>query len=133
MASTGTASMAAVAASPVAVTMTVLNSPRYTNSSLTNPFSGGRPQMATAPTRNINAVQGMALASPPSWSSCRVRAPWSTEPAQKNKRDLKRLWFHTCSRQPASPSTIHSGRRAERPSRASPRPMRMMPMFSTLW
>ena len=34
------------------------------SNSLTNPFSGGRPQMATAPTRKQNAVHGIDLRQP---------------------------------------------------------------------
>ncbi len=89
--------------------------------------------MATAPTRKPAALHGIARANPPSRSICRVCAPCTTAPAAKNSSDLKMLWFQTCRRQPPNPSTTHPACPVERPSRAMPSPIRIMPMFSTLW
>jgi hypothetical protein len=101
--------------------------------SLTKLFSGGRPQMATAPTRKPRAVQGIRRARPPSRSISRVWAEWMTEPALKKSRALNSAWFQTCNKLPARPRTTQSARRSDLPIRASPRPMTMMPMFSMLW
>ena len=65
--------------------------------SLTKPLSGGRPQMATAPTRKQSAVHGIALARPPRWSISRVCVAWITEPALRKSRALNSAWFQTCS------------------------------------
>ena len=78
--------------------------------SLTKPFNGGRPQMATAPTRKQSAVHGIVLARPPRWSISRVCVAWMTEPALRNSSALKSAWFQTCSRPPPRPRTTQSGR-----------------------
>ncbi len=57
--------------------------------SLTNPFNGGSPEMATAPMRKQKAVVGIGRISPPSSSMFLVPVECSTDPAPRNKRHLK--------------------------------------------
>ena len=61
----------------------------YVSHSLTNPFNGGRPEMATAPIRKQKAVTGMGRINPPNSSMFRVPVECSTDPAPRNKRHLK--------------------------------------------
>jgi hypothetical protein len=62
--------------------------------SLTNPLSGGRPEMAMAPSRNSPAVHGMRRASPPSSSMLWTWVRLMTLPAPRKSRPLKAAWFN---------------------------------------
>jgi len=58
-----------------------------------NPDSGGTPEIASHPTRNVANVQAMNARSPPILdSSCSPSRPWMTEPAPRNKSPLKKAW-----------------------------------------
>ena len=48
--------------------------------SLTKPLNGGNPEMATDPTRNASATQGMRFARPPSCSISSVLVACRTAP-----------------------------------------------------
>ncbi len=61
--------------------------------SLKNPFSGGRPEIATAPSRKHGPVQGRRRMSPPCRFMLRVPVAWSTEPAPRNSNPLNAAWF----------------------------------------
>ena len=61
--------------------------------SLTNPLSGGRAEIATAPSRNSPAVQGMRRASPPSSSMLRTCVRQRTLPAPRKSRPLNAAWL----------------------------------------
>ena len=80
-----------------------------TTHSLTKPLSGGRPTMATEPTRNATAVSGIRRASPPSRSISRVPVARTTAPAPRNSRLLNSAWFSVCSSAPVNPSTATTG------------------------
>src|SRR2546422_1234413 len=56
---------------------------------ITKPLSGGRPQMAAAPITKERAVRGIARATPPSRSICRVWQAFPTAPAERKSRDRK--------------------------------------------
>ena len=53
------------------------------------PLSGGRPQIATAPSVNRAADHGSIRPNPPSRSMSRVPAACTTTPADRNRSDLK--------------------------------------------
>jgi len=61
--------------------------------SLTNPFSGGRADIAIAPSRNRAPVQGMFLMSPPIFSISLVPVALYTAPAPRNNSPLNAAWF----------------------------------------
>ena len=63
--------------------------------SLANPFSGGSPEMASAPTRKHVAVHGIAPVKPPISSMFRVPEAAATLPAPRNSRPLNTAWFST--------------------------------------
>ena len=99
----------------------------------TKPLSGGSAEIATQPTRNTNAVCGMRWMRPPRCSMSRSPVAVSTAPAPKNSRLLKSEWLKTWKQRRGQRQ-----RRGRRPCRcalkasARPRPMKMMPMFSTV-
>ena len=99
----------------------------------TKPFSGGSPLIATAPTRKRSAVRGIARASPPRRSMSRVPQACTTAPAPRKSSALKSAWFTTCNTAPEKPSTRSGRLPMVRPTSASPRPITMIPMFSTEW
>ena len=66
----------------------------YVSHSLTKPFSGGRPEMATAPIRKKNAVAGMRRIRPPISSMLRVCVECTTDPAARNSRPLNMAWLN---------------------------------------
>ena len=61
--------------------------------SLTKPLSGGRPAMARLPTRKQAAVHGSRRMSPPRRFMSRRPVACTTEPAPRNSRLLKTVWF----------------------------------------
>ncbi len=63
----------------------------------TKPLSGGRAEIAAAPTSMKSPVAGMRLRSPPSRSSRRSPVAVRTAPAPKNRRLLNSAWLKACS------------------------------------
>ena len=66
---------------------------RYRNAwnvshSLAKPLSGGRPEIAIAPTRKNSAVHGIRRSRPPNCSICRVPVAITTPPAPRNSSPL---------------------------------------------
>ncbi len=55
----------------------------------TNPFSGGKPAHASAPTSASHATHGMRWMSPPSLPRLRSCVACNTEPVARNSRLLK--------------------------------------------
>ena len=60
------------------------------------PFSGGRPAIAAAPTRNAAPVQGIRRSRPPSRSSSSEPVACSNAPAPRKSSALKTAWLTTC-------------------------------------
>ena len=56
----------------------------------------------------------------------------STAPAPKNSRLLNSEWLKTCRRPAVSASAANVGMSNTLKASASPMPMKMMPMFSTV-
>src|SRR5438132_2377516 len=54
-----------------------------------NPASGGIPERAAAPIRNVQNVTGIGLRSPPISLMLLVSVAWITDPAARNSRALK--------------------------------------------
>ena len=96
-------------------------------------MSGGSAEIARHPVRNTNAVSGMRWMSPPRCSMSRSPVAVSTAPAPKNSRLLKTLWLKTWNSAAVSASAAGAGMPWAEKASASPRPMKMMPMFSTVW
>ncbi len=63
--------------------------------SLKKPFSGGRPAIATAPTRKHGPVHRIRWMSPPCRFMFRVPVAWSTEPAPRKSSPLNAAWLRT--------------------------------------
>ena len=61
--------------------------------SLTKPFSGGSPAMASEPVKKQRAVQGSPRIRPPSRFMSRVCVAWRTDPAPRNSSPLNAAWF----------------------------------------
>jgi len=88
--------------------------------------------MAREPRKKRRAALGMSLARPPSLSMFRVPVACITVPAPMKRRLLKRPWFQTWRRAPPRPRRTRRQSPRDLPRRASPMPIAMMPMFSTL-
>jgi hypothetical protein len=97
-----------------------------------NPFSGGNPTIAADPTTITPARTGMRLASPPNRSRSRVPADRAMAPTPRNNAPFISEWLSVCNSAPPTPSTATAGRCAATPIRPIPRPMAMIPMFSTV-
>ena len=89
--------------------------------------------MAALPTRNVSAVNGIRRSSPPSRSRSRVPAALSTAPAPMKSNALKVAWFATWKSAADSARATTTPEPRARARIAPPSPIRMMPMFSTLW
>jgi hypothetical protein len=98
----------------------------------TKPLSGGRPEIAAA-RGNSQAVRACAR-QPPSSSMLRWWVRLSTLPAPRNKSPLKAAWLMVWKSAAARASVASASAPLPRlsSSMASPRPIRMMPTFSTL-
>ena len=99
----------------------------------TKPFSGGSAEMAMHPARKAKAVCGMRRISPPSCSMSRSPVADSTAPEPKNSRLLNSEWLKTWNSAAVMASAAASGMAAALKASASPSPMKMIPMFSTVW
>ena len=100
------------------------------SSSETNPFSGGRAQMAAVPARKRSDVRGMCFESPPSASSDVVWVCERMFPAPKKSSDLKNEWLSVWSSAPAMPHSATSWFPEDFPRAATPSARRITPMFS---
>ena len=98
----------------------------------TKPLSGGSAEMAAQPTRNATAVCGMRWMRPPRCSMSRSPVAVSTAPAPKNSRLLNTEWLSTCSSPAVSASAAAQAMPCALKASASPSPMKMIPMFSTV-
>jgi len=98
----------------------------------TNPLNGGSAEIAAQPTRKAKAVSGMRWMSPPSRSMSRSPVAPSTAPAPKNSRLLNTEWLKTWSSAAVSASAAAAGIAFASNASARPKPMKMMPMFSTV-
>ena len=98
----------------------------------TKPLSGGSAEMATQPMSTAAEVCGMRWIRPPSFSMSRSPVALCTAPAPKNSKLLNSEWLSTWNSAAVSESAAAKGRPSARNASASPRPMKMMPMFSTV-
>ena len=102
--------------------------------SLTNPLSGGRPQMATAPTRKQSGGRRASRrASPPRWSISRVCGGMDHRAGAQKQQRLEEGVIPDVQEGPAIPARPSPAGRATGRAAARPSPITMMPMFSMLW
>src|SRR3990170_198042 len=57
-----------------------------------NPARGKIPAKASDPTTNVRKVHGMVLRNPPMSLMSLECTEWITDPAQRNRRPLKKAW-----------------------------------------
>ena len=98
----------------------------------TKPLSGGSADSPAAPMSNATAVTGMRWMSAPSFSMSRRPVALNTAPAPQNSRLFSSAWLTQWKSAAVSASAASTGRWSARNSSARPRPMAMMPMFSTV-
>ncbi len=98
----------------------------------TKPLKGGSAEIATDPIRNTKAVRGILWMSPPRCSMSRSPVATSTAPEPRKSRLLNMAWLNTWSSAATSARPAKASRWFARKARASPRPITMMPMFSTV-
>ena len=98
-----------------------------------NPFSGGSPAIAIAPTRNAPPVHGIRRSRPPSRSISSEPAARSNAPAPRNSSPLKTAWLSVCRSAAASATPAHSSAPRACRRRHAPSPSTMIPTFSIEW
>ena len=96
-------------------------------------MSGGSAEIAAEPTRKTKAVSGMRWISPPRCSMSRSPVALSTAPAPKNSRLLNSEWLRTWNSAAVNASAAAKPMALASKASARPSPMKMMPMFSTVW
>ena len=89
----------------------------------TKPLSGGRAEIAAAPTRKQALVTGSRWISPPNRSMSRSCVACSTAPAPMNSRLLNSVWFKACRRAADSAIAAAAGSPLAVKASANPRAM----------
>ncbi len=97
---------------------------------LAKPLNSGTPEIENEATRQVIAVSGMNLISPPIWFRSCVPVAWSMEPALRNSSALKRPWLSTWKSAPIRPKAasvriLPAGSATGRSAMHAPVPSRM--------